>query len=309
VSLLEALPRSTAARLLSIAAPVQLAQKQVLWSPGAPIEWIYFPQTSVVSFLGVLSDGRAVEAVTVGREGIIGAPAALSVGVASLMVICVIAGDAWRVPVGAFRQAMEADSALSALLKRYEFARFTHLSRAVVCKTMHTVEAQCVTWLLLAHDRISGDEMSLTQQFLGTVRGIRRGTIVHLLGRLRAAGLIDYRYGRLTILDRAGLEAHACECYEAIASAYITTLVPQDDARSSGDAGSSGDAAFPRQRVEALAAGNRESSGDAEAVAAAFRQLQAESSAVRTALDRLLESGRTLADSAATTPRQPARQH
>lgn len=175
-----------------------------------------------------MSDGTAVEAATVGYEGMVGLPVFFGASRTQAQAVCQIAGRALRMEVAAFRAALGQGGKLPVMLGRYAQALFTLLGQSSACNRLHTMRERCARWLLMTHDRVDEDEFSLTQQFLSQMLGVRRATVTEAVGGLQAAGLIDYSYGRILILDRRGLEAAVCECYSIIHREFEQLLGNRD---------------------------------------------------------------------------------
>jgi CRP-like cAMP-binding protein len=213
--LLKALPAETYEGLLPHLEPVQLAVRQVLWDAGAPIRSVYFPRGCVISIVVLLEGEPAVEAATIGREGVLGVPVALGAEFTSAQAVAQIPGDAARLPAPVFREAMARDGTLTGLVLRYAQALLEQTSQSVACNRRHTVDERCARWLLMTCDRVGADQFPLTQEFLAFMLGVRRAGVTVAAGMLQQAGLIRYSRGRITILDRARLEEASCECYHA----------------------------------------------------------------------------------------------
>jgi CRP-like cAMP-binding protein len=218
--LLAALPRATYEALLPSLEAVRLEHRFPLAAPDEPMDYVYFPRGAVVSVLAPMDDGGSVEAATIGLEGMIGLPVFLADGVSPDEVICQIGGDAARLSATAFRQAIADSHELTALLRWYTLALMGQMARTAGCNRAHPVEERCARWLLLTHDRVGGDEFFLTQEFLAAMLGTRRPSVSLIAGQLQQAGLIRYRRGHMTILDREGLEAAACEDYQLTRDLY-----------------------------------------------------------------------------------------
>lgn len=214
--LLSALPRREHRLLRPALEPVVLEAEQVLYEPGEPIRHVYFPERGVISVLAIMEDGAGVEAGLVGREGMAGLPLFLGRDTAPFRVVVQVHGTAQRLAAAPFREALRHARRLDELLRRYLDAFLTHLAQSAACNSRHSVEKRCCRWLLLAHDRIGEDEFPLTQKFLAAMLSVRRTGVVEVAGALQRAGLIRYRRGWVTILDRRGLEAASCPCFQVV---------------------------------------------------------------------------------------------
>ena len=204
-------------RLLAATSPVSLESKQILLRGGDRIGTVYFPDTAVVSLLTTMEDGASVEVVNIGNEGIVGVTAFLGVDTLG-------ARDCFQVEVPGQARAMDVATFLKeagrdplrSLVQRYIQAQFVQVSQRMACVALHSIPERCSRWLLLTHDRVGDREFPLTQEFLAQMLGVRRASVTLAAGALQNAGLIRYSRGRVTILDRDGLESAACECYGII---------------------------------------------------------------------------------------------
>ena len=226
--ILASLPGDELARLEPRLQRVDLDLRQVLIDPDQPIEQVYFPESSVISVLSLLSDGTAIETATVGWEGMVGLPLFLGVDRTPAQAFCQVQGDALRMDAASFREATRPGSGLSTILNRYTQALFTFLAQASACNGRHTVQERCARWLLLAHDRVGRNRFSLEQQFVSQMLGVRRAAVLEMIGSLQSAGLIEYTDGQMTVKDRAGLEAASCECYVIIQREFARLLAGRE---------------------------------------------------------------------------------
>jgi CRP-like cAMP-binding protein len=222
--LLAALPTPDFTRLRRVLEPVELSLRTVLFEPNRTIEHVYFVETGVVSILGLMADGSSIETATVGNEGMVGIPVYLGAMQMAGQAFVQVPGAGYRLPAGALREEVRRGSALASLLGRYTQALFTLVAQSSACNRKHTVDARCARWLLLTHDRVGGDTFPITQLFLSQMLGVRRGTVNEAATRLQAQGLIEYTHGRLTVVDREGLEAASCECYGIIRGEFARMI-------------------------------------------------------------------------------------
>ncbi len=222
--LLVALPPEDYQALRPRLAMVALAARQQLHEPGTHIDYVYFPVDGVLSLVTTMQDGVAVEIATVGNEGMVGLPVFLGVGASPVRTFCQVPGHAQRMEAEAFRAAVTAHPSLHDLLHRYTQAVINQIAQSAACNRIHSIEQRCARWLLMTHDRVMVDQFPLTHEFLAQMLGVRRATVTETAGRLQQAGLITYRQREMTIRDRAGLEAAACECYGAIREEYQRLL-------------------------------------------------------------------------------------
>ena len=222
--LLAALPVAEYERLLPHLEPCVLARGDVLHDHERPIEEVYFPTGALISLVSVMADGSAVEAATVGREGMAGMAAFHGVGVAAEQAFAQVPGEALRLRAADLARVAEPGSALAALLSRYTVALFTMAAQGSGCNRVHAMDERCARWLLMVEDGVGRAEFELTQHFLAQMLGVRRATVTVAAGALQRAGLIRYTRGRITIVDRPGLERVACECYGVIRSTFARAL-------------------------------------------------------------------------------------
>ncbi|MDQ3699929.1 MAG: Crp/Fnr family transcriptional regulator [Chloroflexota bacterium] len=211
--MLQQLPAEDRRRLLARGERVHLALRQVLFWPDESITHVYFPIDAVGSLLTLLGAGDTVEAGLVGHEGMVGLPVFLGADSTHGRAVCQVAGDAWRLPVAAFREESSRDGPLRSQLLRYTQSLLLQVSQSSGCNRAHPNDERCARWLLMTHDRVPGSTFHLTHEFLAVMLGIRRPSVTVVMGTLQQAGLLTYHRGTLTILDRAGLEGAACECY------------------------------------------------------------------------------------------------
>jgi CRP-like cAMP-binding protein len=212
---LSALPKAELDRLRPHLQPVALRQKQILHAAGAAIEQVYFVEQGLASVLTVMADGGAVEVRMVGREGVSDVSYALGAELSSQQVIVQVPGSALRISAALLRAEFETNEALRHGLLRCAATAMTMTSQSAACNRLHSLEQRCARWLLNASDRIGSATMPMTHEFLSSLLGVRRSGVTATANRLRRIGLIHYRRGRLTIINRAAMEACACECYQA----------------------------------------------------------------------------------------------
>ena len=235
---LDALPERVLRQLLSEAIPVTLGLKTVLVEPGEPIDAIHFPITGIVSLVSTLEGGAIVEVATVGNEGVIGIPY-IPGGALSVRAICQVPGRALRMRSESFFTAFDRRGAFRTILDSYLQALFSQISQAAGCNRLHSSEERLARWLLMTQDRVGADTFPITHEVLGQMLGSRRATVTLAAGLLQAAGLIRYQRGRVTIVDRTGLESVSCECYGVIRAALdrVTAIAAHGDPGAGGPAG------------------------------------------------------------------------
>jgi CRP-like cAMP-binding protein len=181
----------------------------------AEISHVYFPLSGVMSLVIRMSDGIAVEVATIGNEGLVGTPVFLGADSSPTEAFCQVPGEVLKVPVAAFKRAL-ADEKVDDLVRRYTQALVNQISQSTACNHLHSVQERMCRWLLMTHDRVNGTDLNLTQEFLSQMLGVRRPSVTVVAGILQQAKLIEYRRGRIKILDRDGLEEGACECYRIV---------------------------------------------------------------------------------------------
>src|ERR1035437_8122773 len=216
--LLEALPEIERQSLERHLRPAHLTVKTVLFDPGQPIAHVYFPIDGVISLVTPLADGNIVEVATIGNEGIVGVPLVPG-GSLAVRAISQVGGRTLRMEAGEFIRGLERLPAFRALVQKYVQALFGQISQAAACNRFHSNEERLSRWLLMSHDRVGADTFPITHEFLGQMLGSRRATVTLSAGLLQSAGLIRYHRGRVTIVDREGLESVSCECYGIIKAA------------------------------------------------------------------------------------------
>jgi len=218
--LIEILARRDRRCLLAICEPADLVLGQVLGEPATPTRHAYFPVNSFISLVAAVAGSPGVEVGMVGREGMLGAHLALGVGAAPLRAVVQGPGSAWRVGTGPFRRELARSVTLQRTLHRYLAALMVQLTTSVVCLRFHQIGPRMARWLLMSHDRAGADTFRITHEFLAYMLGVRRAGITSAATKLQQAGLIEYRRGVMTVLDRAGLETAACPCYAVDRRAY-----------------------------------------------------------------------------------------
>jgi CRP-like cAMP-binding protein len=222
--LLAALPRAEYLRLLPRLETVSLTYRQCLYDAHTPILYVWFIERGVVSVIRAMEDGTLIEISVIGCEGMVGLPVFLGSESTPSQALVQIPGAGLRMPTMAFRRENPPGSPLHDLLHRYTQTLINQMAQGMVCNRMHSIAQRCARWLLLTHDRVNADQFLLTQAFLAQMLGVRRATVSTVAGRLQKAGLIRYSRGIITVLDRPGLEAAACECYRIIEAEYDRLL-------------------------------------------------------------------------------------
>jgi CRP-like cAMP-binding protein len=225
--LLSALPPSHFYRLLPNLEPVTVSVNDVLWGRSEIPEHVYFPLDAVVSLVSSMSDGKSVELAMIGNDGATGMFGALGASSKYYEYRVQIPGRALRIKAGILRRELEDHGALPAVLMRYVPALCAQISQVAACNRLHKVEQRLSTWLLMMHNRINGDEISLRQSDIAATLGYRRPTITEVCILLQKKAAISYSRGRITVLDRLRLQEVACECCDIMETqldkAYATS--------------------------------------------------------------------------------------
>lgn len=214
--LLAALPAADLMRLLPEMEFVPLKLGEVLYESGTQLRHVYFPVSGVISLLILTEDGGTAEIAVVGNDGCVGIVLLLGGQTTLDRAVVQIAGHAYRLPAEPLLQEFKRAKAVRRLLLRYIQALMTQTAQTAVCNRHHTVEQQLSRWLLLTLDRVRSNDVIMTQELISNMLGVRRSGVAHAARNLQQAGLISYQRGRITVFDRAKLEAHACECYAVV---------------------------------------------------------------------------------------------
>lgn len=199
---------------------------RVLYESGDQMRHIYFPTTAIVSLLYVMEDGASAEIAIVGKEGVVGISLFMGGETTPSRAIVQSAGDAFRVPSSVLKEEFRRGGPLQHVLLRYTQALITQMSQTAVCNRHHTVEQQFCRWLLMSLDRLATNELTMTQKLIANMLGVRREGVTESAGKMQKLGLIEYHRGRITVLDRAGVEKQACECYKVVKKEFKRLLPP-----------------------------------------------------------------------------------
>lgn len=218
--LLDVLPPRDRARVLDGCREVDLSFGQALANPGDRIRHVYFPTAGFVSILVPMGASQILEVALAGNEGLLGLPVALGVPFSPVRAMVQGDGNAWRMDAASFRRDLRDLPRLGACVGRYTHAVMSQLHRAAGCNRFHLVEQRVARWLLMTADRAHAATFHMTHEFLAFMLGVRRVGVTEAAGALQDRGLISYSRGRMTILDRPGLEAASCACYRADLDSY-----------------------------------------------------------------------------------------
>ncbi len=222
--ILAALPAPEFALIAAHLVRVDLQLGESLHRAGDTIEQVYFPEIGFISALSVLSDGQPLEIGLIGAEGVAGVSVILGATTSYSETMCQTGGAAHRIPVAAFKLVIEKAPHLRDLLLRYVHVFHVQVAQTAACNSHHELSQRLARWLLAAHDRSGVPELSLTQDLIAVMLGVRRSTVSVAAGQLQKAGILRYQHGRITIVDRIGLENAACECYQAVVDEYRRML-------------------------------------------------------------------------------------
>jgi CRP-like cAMP-binding protein len=224
--LLAAVPPADAERLRSILQPVRLARGDVLVNAGQPQQDVYFPAGCLISVFVQLTERHGAEVGLVGSEGFVGLPVLLETDPGPHVLVCQVGGQALRMPVRSFRAAMRREGGFRRLLLRYAGVRLVEQAQLLACLALHTVTPRLARWLLMTYDRTGSDHVHLTQDFLARMLAVGRPYLNGAMQGLQRQGYIAYQRGRIAVLNRAGLEAAACEDYHRLRAAYERVFGP-----------------------------------------------------------------------------------
>jgi CRP-like cAMP-binding protein len=222
--LLDALPANDYERVAPHLELVPMRLGDVLYESGDQLRHVYFPTTSIISLLYVMEDGASAEIAVVGNEGILGISLFMGGETTPSRAVVQSAGDAYRLKAELLKSEFGRFGPTMHLLLRYTQALITQMAQTAVCNRHHSVDQQLCRWLLLSLDRLATSELSMTQELIANMLGVRREGVTEAAGKLQDDGLIRYRRGRITVLDRRGLEARSCECYQVVKAEFDRLL-------------------------------------------------------------------------------------
>jgi CRP-like cAMP-binding protein len=214
--LLAALPAAELERLAPHLELVPMLLGDVLYEPGGQLQHAYFPTTSIVSLHYVMATGASAESAGVGNEGVVGMALFMGGNTTPSSAVVQTTGHGYRLAGAALKREFSRGGAVQNLLLRYTQALIAQMNQTAACYRHHSIEQQLCRWLLLTLDRVSSSELVVTQEQVAGMLGVRREGITEAAGRLQGDGFIRYRRGHITVLDRAGLQTRACECYGAV---------------------------------------------------------------------------------------------
>jgi CRP-like cAMP-binding protein len=218
--LLAALPPVVLKRWQKSLEDIELPLGEVLYEPGTVLSHVYFPTTAIVSLLYVMEDGASAEIAVVGNEGLVGISLFMGGESTPSRAVVQSAGLGLRMKAATLKNELARSGPVMRLLLRYTQALITQMAQTAVCNRHHSLDQQLSRWLLLSLDRLSGHELIMTQELIANMLGVRREGVTEGALKLQKAGLIRYSRGRITVLDRPGLENRSCECYAVVKKEY-----------------------------------------------------------------------------------------
>jgi len=214
--LLRSLEHSVYESLVPHFEAVQYPLEKIIYEPGHILDYAYFPNSGVLSMLTVLENGDLVEIATIGNEGMADLSIFLGLTVSSSRLLVQVPGETLRMRADVFLDHVHEHASLRSALGAYMVSMFIQVSQSAACNRLHPVEQRCARWILMTHDRVDSDSFPLTQDFLASMLGVRRPSVSVAASVLQKQELIRYSRGRITVLDRDGLEEAACECYAIV---------------------------------------------------------------------------------------------
>src|SRR6185503_1147157 len=222
--LLAALRAETYQAIASDLESLTLPLGEVLYESGGRQGYVYFPTKGIVSLLYVLADGASAEIAVTGREGLVGVSLLMGGGTTPSRAVVQSAGHAYRLSAKAMKKQFDRGGDLQHLLLLYTQALITQMTQTAVCNRHHNIDQQLCRWLLLSLDRLRSTELLMTQQLIADMLGVGRVGVTEAAGKLQSAGIIHYRRGRISVLDRPALERRVCECYLVVKNEYDRLL-------------------------------------------------------------------------------------
>jgi CRP-like cAMP-binding protein len=227
--LLASLPAAEWERWRPELEPVDLPLGKVLYESGRKLAHVYFPTTAIVSLLYVMEDGASAEIAVVGHEGLVGVSLFMGGQSTTSRAVVQCAGHGFRLKADQMMLEFNRGGPVLHLLLRYTQALITQMAQTAVCNRHHSLDQQLCRWLLLSLDRLPSNVLSMTQELISNMLGVRREGVTEAAGLLQAAGLIKYHRGRITVVDRSGLKKRCCECYAVVKIEY-DRLLPETEA-------------------------------------------------------------------------------
>jgi CRP-like cAMP-binding protein len=214
--LLQDLPQNELERLLAHSEYIHLSRGKILHELGEPVRHAYFPVNGMISLLSTTSEGNTIGIATVGNEGMVGVPLILGTDILPYQAVVQISGDALMIDAEAFKKGLTPSGELEDRLLRYVSALFTQITQSAVCNHFHTTEARFCRWLLVSRDWVKTNTLLMTQESISHMLGTSRSGVTKAANHLADADLIRYRRGKITIINREGLENYTCDCYRTV---------------------------------------------------------------------------------------------
>jgi CRP-like cAMP-binding protein len=222
--LLAALPAAEFARLAPYLEPVAMRLGETIYEPGERLQHVYFPTTAIVSLLYIMESGASAEMAGVGNEGVLGISLFMGGDTTPSSAVVQTAGHCYRLEARLLKEEFNRAALVQKLLLRYTQALVTQMTQTAACNRHHSIEQQLCRWLLLTLDRLPSTELIMTHELVAGAFGVRRESITEAAGNLQRAGLIGYRRGHISVFERSGLEAGACECYAVVKKEFSRLL-------------------------------------------------------------------------------------
>jgi CRP-like cAMP-binding protein len=233
--LLSALPAETLERITPHLEPIAMPLGDVLYESGGHLQHVYFPTTAIVSLHYIIENGASSEIASVGNEGVLGISLFMGGNTTPSRATIYTGGYGYRVKARLIIEEFNRNGSFMRLILRYTQALITQISQTAVCNRHHSVEQQLCRWLLFTLDRLPTNELIMTQELIAGMLGVRREGITETAGKLQREGLISYRRGHITVLDRKKLESHACECYGVVKKEFARLLCDSSNPKSSSN--------------------------------------------------------------------------
>lgn len=222
--LLDALPEADYLRIFPMLELVSMPLGQTLYESGGQLHYVYFPATSIISLLYVLENGASAEIAIVGNEGILGISLFMGGDTTPSRAVVQSAGYGFRMRANLLKQEFSRGGSMMYLLLRYTQALITQMTQTAVCNRHHSIEQQLCRWLLLSLDRLSANDLRMTQELIANMLGVRREGVTEAAGKLQRAGLIQYSRGHIRVLNRPKMERSVCECYQVVKAEFDRLL-------------------------------------------------------------------------------------
>jgi len=222
--LLAALPAETLGHIAPHLELISMPLGEVLYEVGGQLQYVYFPTTAIVSIHYIMENGASAEIAGVGNEGVLGTSLFMGGNTTTSLATVQTAGYGYRLKGRLMMEEFNRAGPMMRLMLRYTQALMSQIAQTAVCNRHHSIEQQMCRWLLSVLDRLPSNELTMTQELIASMLGVRREGVTETAGKLQRAGLISYRRGHITVLDRSGLESHACECYKVVKNEFQRLL-------------------------------------------------------------------------------------